>query len=171
MPLSLSFASGPIPTLAVLDCEQTNKRPQSTTCDTFPKQTSCFLPLCFTTNVTLFSLARPFGSINHLQPIPAPPAFFSFLCPFCQCFIKHYHPLHSITIPTYLSISAPFLPPSSDPFATRRSKVGQVNIASPAPKIYPTCSCTYPDFLTRRKTLAIFDNLLLLCDVKLYPTL
>ena len=163
MSLSLSFFSGPIPTLAVLDCEQTNKRPQSTTCDTLPKQTSCFLPLCFTTNVTLFSLARPFGSINHLQPIPPTSAFLPVFYQTLQPTTLYYH--------TYLPISAPFLPPSSDPFATRHSKVGQVNIASPAPRFYPTCSCTYPDFLTRRKTLAIFDNLLLLCDVKLYPTL
>jgi len=55
-----------------------------------------------------------------------------------------------------LSISAPFLlpSPSSDPFATRRGKVGQVTIASPAPRFTPR---TYPDFPDSEKTLVFFD--------------
>ena len=73
----------------------------------------------------------------------------------CQCFIKHYNPLHYITL--YRPISPPFLPPppSSDTFAPRRSKVGQVTITS----LRLDFTHPPPHFLSRRrKTPPTFFN-------------
>ena len=184
LPLSLSLSllvpSIPFPTLVVLGCERTNALQSNFPrhLPTRPKQPSRFRPLCYTANATLPS-QDPLVLIN-LPPIPPTSAFSHFFPTSCQCFITHYDPLHSIAL--YLPISAPFLPlpSSSDPFATRRSKVGQVTIASPAPRFYPNQPRTYRleegRLLTRRAPTTTmiapenFDFLLLLRDANLYPT-
>ena len=88
------------------------------------------LSSCSTTNVTLPSQDALF-LVNPPPTSSTTTSAFSHFFPIsCQCFITHCDPL----------ISAPFLPPppSSDPFAARRSKVGQVSIASPVPRFYPS---------------------------------
>ena len=142
---SLSFSSGPLSLIPHFGCprlltnEQTPPIEQPVT-----SPSSRFLPLCYTTNVTLpppktFRSDKPTSNWYHL---PLPLHFF----PACQCFTKHYDPLHSITL--YLLISAPFLPPppSFDPFPTLGAGL------SPASIFY----FTHPDFLAQRRILLTF---------------
>ena len=123
----------------------------------------------FTRHLLCYAMNMTIPSQDPLFLINPPPNSTTYLClshffPIsCQCFIKQYDTLHSITL--YSPISAPFFPPppSSDPFATRHSKVGQVTIASPAPGFYPSTpalpelkqeeSSDFFDYATRNCTL------------------
>ena len=112
LPLPLLVSSVPFPTLAVLDCERTNVRPNRTTRDiSLPAPSSPFASFLCVIHECDNILPRPFGSRKptpNQYHLPLP-----FLIS-CQCFIKHYDPLHSITL--YLPISAPFLSPSLSVF-------------------------------------------------------
>ena len=110
LPLPLLVSLVPFPTLAVLDCERTNVRPQSNCPRHLPTKQPLASFLCVMHECDNI-LPRPFGSHKptpNQYHLPLP-----FLI-FCQCFIKHYDQLHSITL--YLPISAPFLPPSLSVF-------------------------------------------------------
>ena len=104
LPLPLLVSSVPFPTLAVLDCERTNVRPQSNYprhLPTRPKQPPCFLPLLYT-NVTIFS-QDPLVLINPPQINTTYLYLFSFLAHFWPVF---YQTLRPTTLyyprPTYL---------------------------------------------------------------------
>ena len=95
----------PFPTLAVLDCERTHVRPpiELPATSLYLPQTALSLPSSVLYYECDITLSRPFGSDKPTPASTTLPLPFLTYSPStsCQCFIKHYDSLQSIT-PTYV---------------------------------------------------------------------